>query len=94
MARVRAKLLVGKSYTFHSGLTISAGTPKVLTRDEDIKQVKNNGFFSVTDLDAEDARRQAELAEATAKAEAEAEAGKAPKSAKSKGKSRRSRTKE
>ncbi len=82
MARVRAELKEGKSYSFRTGLSFVRGTPQTLTDPKQIGLVRNCGFFTVTDLEAEEAAHKAEM-EATAKANAGKEApavGKPPKS--------------
>lgn len=83
MARVRAELKEGKSYSFRTGPSFVRGTPQTLTDPKQIEMVRNCGFFTVTDLEAEEAAHKAEM-EATAKAnagkEAPAAGGKPPKS--------------
>lgn len=87
MARVRAELKEGSSYSFHGGLSFVKGTPQTLTDPKQIKLVRACGFFVVTDLEAEEAARQAEL-DAKAAADAAKAAEPEPK-AKSRGRKKK-----
>jgi hypothetical protein len=88
MARVRAELKEGSSYSFRTGPTFVKGTPQVLTDDKQIELVRGCGFFTVTDLEAEEAAQQAELDAMKAKTKANAEAAPEPK-AKSRGRKKK-----
>lgn len=76
MARIRAELKEGSSYSFLNGPTFVKGTPQTLTNPKEIRLVCSCGFFTVTDMEAEEAAHQAEL-EAT-KATVEKTAGPMP----------------
>lgn len=91
MARVRAELNEGKSYSFRTGPTFVRGTPQTLTDPKQIKMVRDCGFFTVTDLEVEEAARKAELEAAGIKTEAGEEAP--ASSGKPKKKPRRSKPK-
>jgi hypothetical protein len=70
MARIRAELKEGSSYTFLNGSTFVKGTPQILTNPKDIRLVSRCGFFTITDMEAEEAAHRAELEAAKASAEA------------------------
>lgn len=90
MGRVRAELKEGSSYSFRTGPSFVKGTPQTLTDPKQIKMVRACGFFTVTDLELEDAARQAEL-DAKAAADAAKEASKPEPKAKSRGKKKKAK---
>lgn len=61
MARIRAELKEGSSYSFLNGPSFVKGTPQTLTNPKEIRMVSGCGFFTVTDLEAEEAAHQAEM---------------------------------